>query len=94
MSLEVDRVIVFAGRMGLGESELARWCDRFGARAMQCPRGRHGNTYGWKVMLKTGKQHLEGLRDGRVIYIGNERVDEVTTHPAFCRAAATAAAIY
>ena len=21
-------------------------------------------------MLKTGKQHLEGLRDGRVVYIG------------------------
>ena len=26
-------------------------------------------------MLRTGKQHLESLRDGRVIYIGDERVD-------------------
>ena len=34
-------------------------------------------------MLKTGKLHLESLRDGRVVYIGSEKVDDVTTHPAF-----------
>ena len=34
-------------------------------------------------MLKTGKEYLEGLRDGRTVYIGRERVDDVTTHPAF-----------
>ena len=34
-------------------------------------------------MLKTGSEHLEQLRDGRVVYIGSERVDDVTTHPAF-----------
>ena len=45
-------------------------------------------------MLKTGKEHLEGLRDGRVIYIGSERVDDVTTHPAFRNAAHSMAAIY
>jgi 4-hydroxyphenylacetate 3-monooxygenase len=45
-------------------------------------------------MLKTGAQHLEGLRDGRVVYIGNERVEDVTTHPAFHRAAQTVAAMY
>ncbi len=45
-------------------------------------------------MLKTGKQYLDGLRDGRVIYIGNERVDDVTTHPAFRNAAQTVAALY
>lgn len=45
-------------------------------------------------MLKTGKQHLESLRDGRTVYIGRERVDDVTTHPAFRRAAETVAAIY
>ena len=32
-------------------------------------------------MLKTGSEHLESLRDGRVVYIGSERVDDVTTHP-------------
>ena len=38
-------------------------------------------------MIKTGKEHLNQLRDGRVVYIGNERVDDVTTHPAFEKAA-------
>ena len=45
-------------------------------------------------MLRTGKEHLERLRDGRAVYIGGERVDDVTTHPAFAHAAATAASIY
>jgi len=45
-------------------------------------------------MIRTGKQHLEHLRDGRVIYIGGERVDDVTTHPAFRNAAHAVAAIY
>lgn len=45
-------------------------------------------------MLRTGKEHLERLRDGRVVYVGNERVDDVTTHPAFRNAARTIAAIY
>jgi 4-hydroxyphenylacetate 3-monooxygenase len=45
-------------------------------------------------MLRTGKEHLESLRDGRVIYIGNERVADVTRHPAFRNAAATVAALY
>ena len=29
-------------------------------------------------MLRTGKEHLESLRDGRVVYIGGEKVDDVT----------------
>jgi 4-hydroxyphenylacetate 3-monooxygenase len=45
-------------------------------------------------MLRTGKEHLETLRDGRVVYIGGERVDDVTRHPAFREAAKTVAAIY
>ncbi len=45
-------------------------------------------------MLQTGHEHLDRLRDGRVIYIGNERVDDVTVHPAFRNAARTVAAIY
>ena len=45
-------------------------------------------------MLKSGKEHLEGLRDGRVVYIGSERVTDVTTHPAFRNAARTVGAIY
>ncbi len=45
-------------------------------------------------MLRTGKEHLERLRDGRVVYVGNERIDDVTTHPAFCNAARTIASLY
>jgi 4-hydroxyphenylacetate 3-monooxygenase len=45
-------------------------------------------------MLKSGTEHLEGLRDGRVVYIGSERVTDVTSHPAFRNAAQTVAAIY
>lgn len=45
-------------------------------------------------MLKTGAEHLESLRDGRVVYIGGERVDDVTTHPAFRNGAKSIAAIY
>ena len=45
-------------------------------------------------MLKTGREHLEQLRDGRVVYIGSERVTDVTTHPAFRNAARSIASIY
>ena len=45
-------------------------------------------------MLRSGKEHLESLRDGRVVYIGNEKVDDVTTHPAFRNAAQTVGALY
>ena len=44
-------------------------------------------------MLATGRQKLERMRDGRSVYIGAERVDDVTTHPAF-RAGRTIAALY
>ena len=45
-------------------------------------------------MLKTGKEHLEQLRDGRTVYIGSEKVADVTAHPAFRNAAHSMAAIY
>src|SRR5262245_61500730 len=34
------------------------------------------------------------MRDGRAVYIGAERVDDVTTHPAFRQGAQTIAALY
>ncbi len=45
-------------------------------------------------MLKTGKEHLDGLRDGRVVYIGNEEIKDVANHPAFRNAARSIAAFY
>lgn len=32
-------------------------------------------------MIKTGKQYLESLRDGRRVYVGGELIDDITTHP-------------
>jgi 4-hydroxyphenylacetate 3-monooxygenase len=45
-------------------------------------------------MLKTGKEHLEQLRDGRTVYIGSEKVSDVTAHPAFRNGAQSIAGIY
>ena len=45
-------------------------------------------------MLKTGAEHLESIRDGRKVYVGNEEVTDVTTHPAFRNAAKSFAMLY
>src|SRR5437762_7234168 len=33
------------------------------------------------VQLRTGQHYLESLDDGRVVWVGNTRVDNVATHP-------------
>jgi 4-hydroxyphenylacetate 3-monooxygenase len=43
---------------------------------------------------KTGAEHLASLRDGRSVYINGKRVEDVTTHPAFANACASAAELY
>ena len=45
-------------------------------------------------MLATGRQKLERMRDGRAVYIGAERVDDVTAHPGFHQGARTIADLY
>ena len=45
-------------------------------------------------MLLSGKDYSESIRDGRVVYLGKEKVTDVTTHPAFKNSAATMAMIY
>src|SRR2546421_1530901 len=47
-----------------------------------------------RAMLKSGSEHLESLKDGRVVYVGSERIDDVTSHPAFRNGARSMAAIY
>src|SRR6266540_7133763 len=42
----------------------------------------------------TGEEYLESLRDGREVYIQGERVEDVTTHPAFRNAARSLARLY
>lgn len=41
--------------------------------------------------IRTGKAYLEGLRDGREVWIRGERVKDVTTHPGLSRGANTLA---
>ena len=45
-------------------------------------------------MLRTGEEFLQSIRDGRVVYVGKERIDDVTTHPAFANAARMYAGMY
>lgn len=45
-------------------------------------------------MLISGAEKLERMRDGRAVYIGAERVDDVTAHPAFREGARTVAGLY
>jgi len=45
-------------------------------------------------MLISGAQKLERMRDGRTVYIGAERVDDVTAYPAFREGAKTVAGLY
>ena len=45
-------------------------------------------------MLRTGKEFLAGLNDGRTVYIGGLEVRDVTAHPAFSGAARTLAGLF
>ena len=42
----------------------------------------------------TGEEYLESLRDGREVWIDGERVEDVTTHPAFRNSARSVARLY
>jgi 4-hydroxyphenylacetate 3-monooxygenase len=44
--------------------------------------------------LRTGSEYLRSLDDGRTIYVDGERVNNVTTHPAFKEAAQSAARLF
>lgn len=43
---------------------------------------------------KTGADHLRSLKDGRTVYLDGALVEDVTEHPAFRNATASAAALY
>ena len=44
--------------------------------------------------MRTGRQFLESLRDGRAVYLDGERVADVTRHPAFAEPLRQVAAMY
>ncbi len=45
-------------------------------------------------MLRSGDDYIRALKDGRRVYIGGERVDDVTEHPAFRNAVRSVARLY
>jgi 4-hydroxyphenylacetate 3-monooxygenase len=45
-------------------------------------------------MLRDGQAYIEGLRDGRTVYVGGELVTDVTAHPAFAQAVRSVARLY
>src|SRR3712207_6359706 len=49
---------------------------------------------GQPVGVRTGAEYLAGLRDGRTVWLGGERVEDVTAHPSLARTAGTIAALY
>lgn len=44
--------------------------------------------------IRNGAQYIEGLKDGRTVYVNGERVRDVTTYPPFRRLVGTLAALY
>jgi 4-hydroxyphenylacetate 3-monooxygenase len=46
------------------------------------------------MQCKTGAEHIESLKDGRTVYLDGTLVADVTTHPAFRNAVASAASMY
>ncbi|GLH62276.1 pyoverdin chromophore biosynthetic protein pvcC [Parageobacillus sp. G301] len=44
--------------------------------------------------MMNGKEYLESLRDNRVVYLNGEKIDDVTTHPAYENAARSIARMY
>jgi 4-hydroxyphenylacetate 3-monooxygenase len=45
-------------------------------------------------MTRSGDDYLKDLRDGRTVWLGRDKVDDITTHPAFANAAQSFANLY
>ena len=45
-------------------------------------------------MARTGATYLDSLIDERAVFLDGERVEKITTHPAFQQAARSIAALY
>lgn len=44
--------------------------------------------------MMNGKEYLESLKDGRVVYLNGEKIGDVTTHPAYQNSARSMARLY
>src|SRR5690606_29133868 len=49
---------------------------------------------GGRPMTRSGQDYLDGLDDGRRVYIDGELVDDIRSHPAFAGAVASVAKLY
>ena len=45
-------------------------------------------------MTRSGADYIRALQDGRAVYLDGEKVEDVTTHPAFAEAVKTVASLY
>ena len=45
-------------------------------------------------MTRSGSEYIRGLEDGRAVYLDGERVEDVTTHPAFAAAVRSVARLF
>ena len=63
------------------------------AAADEFPRARKQSSR-FDVMSRSGEEYVRGLRDGRAVLFGGERVADVTVHPAFAGAVRTVATLY
>ena len=44
--------------------------------------------------MLNGQEYLESLRDGREVYLNGEKIEDVTTHPAYRNSARSYARLY
>ncbi|MFC3884001.1 4-hydroxyphenylacetate 3-hydroxylase family protein [Bacillus songklensis] len=44
--------------------------------------------------MMNGKEYIESLRDGRTVYLNGEKIDDVTTHPAYRNSVRSVARLY
>jgi 4-hydroxyphenylacetate 3-monooxygenase len=45
-------------------------------------------------MIKSGNEHIASLRDGRAVYLHGQRVDDVTSHPAYANGVKTTGRLF
>src|ERR1700678_1292231 len=71
----------------------SRACQGPAMGGPRIPRGRP-RKHKTEMPARTGEQFLRGLKDGRQVWIGGDRLGDVASHPAFKGAARALAGVY
>src|SRR5262249_541620 len=79
------------GRSGGRDSSPDARKAAYGGPVLRCGRRLREVT---AMACKTGAEHLRSLQDGRTVYLDGKLVGDVTTHPAYRNAGASAARLY